>query len=1040
MKRITKTSILILFAFFTLTKTFAGVTGKIQGKIMDADGNPLPGANVMLLGTNRGTSADAQGVYFILSVTPRTYDIKVQMMGYGTLTKTGIIVSPDRTTLQDFKLSLEAVSMEEVEVIASRAKVETDRTFSEYIVTSDDIKQSVMVKSVADVISLEPGMDIHGRGNIRGGDMNSIAADVVYYVDGIRMVSSDGLSLNNFTGVGKYDIESISIITGGLSAEYGNAQAGVINIVTKEGETDFHGNFEMTNTFPGLHHWGPDYYDSPTHRGHMKWDDPEWVNEVDSLDVVEINSATGDTTFRLVHEKVDYSQFWGQSMQGNLSGPLLGKYLSFYLGGRYTHDAINNISPLTHSPDNYNLTWKLAANLHPSIMLKVGGVYSNSRGLNAGASVGGIRGMGDSGKNVFLPMNDAAGGWTHSVNRMEYLALTHMITPMMFYELRLSNSITSQIPEEIPDYTTAYRKDKDDWFNLPRDVLSYNATERKRFGVKFDFSTQIGQHHFIKTGFDFIDYSAWALSYSDIKNSRSITYLGQGYSLPDSVILDTAMAGNLYHLFREDDLMRPVTPKQFAWYIQDKMEYAGLVINAGVRMDYFDPNIEYPKTAAMGASDYFFNTFTRFDYDRLREMNLLKKSEPKIVWAPRLGVAHSITDRSMIHFFYGHIYQLPSFYTMFATRWDNPGDPDEDINGNGYIDPTERYNRLEENFFGNPELEFEKTISFELGLDWNFYKDYVVSMSSYYKSSSNQATSPGAVQLQWWDPNKGMFDFQFTHMAGNGIHEDIQGIEFSLKKSFSDYFSFNIAYNLQWAMQGEAGMGSQFWVPDSAFVMDGNFWTAYSSNEDGSEEPSSMIPFWLVGYARSANNFLDSLRSLGMEMIPLDSTGLYRVEFWGGEEEEPKPDLDIRSFGKAQVFLATPKGFGPWGLFGDVTFNMIYRMSTGVPYLYSPIGKPAEWRNAPLATRTDLSLEKVLFKKKDIRATFYIEASNLFNQKDVINSGGFLSAYGPGEYVRWGMESPRPDNQDYLEYGDAYANSRWYGAPREIRIGFRSSF
>ncbi len=138
--------------------------------------------------------------------------------------------------------------------------MEVDRTYSEYIVTSEDIERSVMVKSVGELIALEPGMDVNGQGMIRGGDMNSIAADVVYYVDGVKMVSNDGLSLHNYTGVGKYDIESISIITGGLSAEYGNAQAGIINIVTKEGMDTFHGNFEYTNELSGKHHWGPNYF------------------------------------------------------------------------------------------------------------------------------------------------------------------------------------------------------------------------------------------------------------------------------------------------------------------------------------------------------------------------------------------------------------------------------------------------------------------------------------------------------------------------------------------------------------------------------------------------------------------------------------------------------------------------------------------------------------------------------------------------------------------------------------------------------------
>ena len=103
------------------------------------------------------------------------------------------------------------------------------------------------------------------------------------------MTSNDGLTLNNFTGVGKYDIESISIITGGLSAEYGNAQAGVINIITKEGTDSFHGNFEYTNELGGSNHWGPNYYDAAIHKGHMEWDNSEWVNEIDS------------TTGKLVH-------------------------------------------------------------------------------------------------------------------------------------------------------------------------------------------------------------------------------------------------------------------------------------------------------------------------------------------------------------------------------------------------------------------------------------------------------------------------------------------------------------------------------------------------------------------------------------------------------------------------------------------------------------------------------------------------------------------------------------------------------------------
>jgi hypothetical protein len=212
------------------TLIYAGVTGKIQGSVSDQNGLPLPGANIMLDGTNRGAAADVNGFYIILNISPGKYSLTAQMIGFKGITKTDVTVNSDRTTNVNFALYEEAIGMEEVRVTAEKPKVEVDRTYSEYIVTSDDIERSVKVKSVADLISLEPGMDVNGQGMIRGGDMNSIAADVVYYVDGVKMTRNDGLTLNNFTGVGKYDIESISIITGGLSAEYGNAQAGVITI------------------------------------------------------------------------------------------------------------------------------------------------------------------------------------------------------------------------------------------------------------------------------------------------------------------------------------------------------------------------------------------------------------------------------------------------------------------------------------------------------------------------------------------------------------------------------------------------------------------------------------------------------------------------------------------------------------------------------------------------------------------------------------------------------------------------------------------
>jgi len=121
-----------------------------------------------------------------------------------------------------------------------------------------------------------------------------------------------------------------------------------------------------------------------------------------------------------------------------------------------------------------------------------------------------------------------------------------MLSERTYYELRVSNSINAQTPEDFPDSTMEIRKDADGWFNLSRDVYAFNEGERKRFQVKFDFTSQFNKNNLLKTGIDYTDYSVWARNYSDVLNSRRLHYIGYHHR-----------TGN------------PVQPKQFAWYIQD---------------------------------------------------------------------------------------------------------------------------------------------------------------------------------------------------------------------------------------------------------------------------------------------------------------------------------------------------------------------------------------------------------------------------------------------------------------------------------------
>ena len=100
---------LIVLTFFQIT-LFGGVTGKVSGKISDqSTGEPLIGANVMLVGSSLGSATDVNGMYHILNVPPGYYDLKVNMIGYGDKTVTGVRVEIDLTAVIDLDLAVEAI-------------------------------------------------------------------------------------------------------------------------------------------------------------------------------------------------------------------------------------------------------------------------------------------------------------------------------------------------------------------------------------------------------------------------------------------------------------------------------------------------------------------------------------------------------------------------------------------------------------------------------------------------------------------------------------------------------------------------------------------------------------------------------------------------------------------------------------------------------------------------------------------------------------------------------------------------------------------
>ncbi|MDX1741554.1 MAG: carboxypeptidase-like regulatory domain-containing protein, partial [Rhodothermales bacterium] len=207
-------------------------SGKIAGVVTDAmTGETLPGVNVIIEGTTQGASTGLDGDFVIIGVRPGEYTLVASYIGFATKRVTGVKVNLDLTTTINFELSEEIVEGEEIVVVAEAITVKKDLTSSEARVTSDTIDK-LPVTELGQVLDVQAGITSRDGLHIRGGR----SSEIVYMVDGVPVTDSyDGSAAIQLENDG---IEELQVVSGTFNAEYGNAMSGVINVVTKEGRSD----------------------------------------------------------------------------------------------------------------------------------------------------------------------------------------------------------------------------------------------------------------------------------------------------------------------------------------------------------------------------------------------------------------------------------------------------------------------------------------------------------------------------------------------------------------------------------------------------------------------------------------------------------------------------------------------------------------------------------------------------------------------------------------------------------------------------------
>lgn len=213
--------------------------GTIKGSVIDEKSNqPIFGCKVLVKqnGTIKGgANSDFDGKFQINSLSPGVYDVEVRNEGegYQSSLTTGVKVSGDQITFLDKLTMTKAASVreiEEVKVVAYKVPlINKDGGASGATITREDIAR-LPVRSATGVASTVGGVNVQeGSGDIsiRG----SRSDDTYFYIDGIKVRGSSNLP--------KSAIEEVSVITGGLPANYGDATGGIISVTTRGPSSNF---------------------------------------------------------------------------------------------------------------------------------------------------------------------------------------------------------------------------------------------------------------------------------------------------------------------------------------------------------------------------------------------------------------------------------------------------------------------------------------------------------------------------------------------------------------------------------------------------------------------------------------------------------------------------------------------------------------------------------------------------------------------------------------------------------------------------------
>jgi hypothetical protein len=836
-------AVALVLLMVSFTNAYAQ-TGRITGKVTDSkSGEPLAFANVVIVGTKMGAMTLNDGTFSITGVPVGTYMVKGMMMGYSAVEKPSVAVNAGIATEVNFQFEETIVSRtQEIVVEAEIPQVNVTSSDVRQRVSSDQLKE-LPVDDVVSAVALKSGIVKTGDElHVRGGR----SQEVQMQIDGVPVDDPLGGSMS----VGLLGTDNSEVITGGMDAEYGNAQSAIINISTREGGKSFEGQVRyMTDDF-GRRDKTYTNYD----RLSLGFGGPTPLRSLTYYLSGEATFFDGDNWTiagrkeqKILGDWLKYSdrQYASYNLQGKLAyqvNPRLkvvGEAIfSHSVGNPYAHNwniegyvqKIYRFVALKPSRDAqtenarsfgaytsvYQGDWIKKA--PPRVEYYPGTLEERFRVIYPIIVYAKVRDPNDPARPAFIVrydhfyarmLTDVYGrlgeviwdeaiidgegnfvrheskllfeGYQNPESRFSHFrddssyvyfnsaenvttgtsddlnlkfAINHNISDDVLYTINFTrlrfkslNTVNGKTPAE---YSTAgvpgtlpsgswrysgissedfYTDPDNPYYVTAYDWPTYSNRITTAYNLKADITSKKWQNHQFRTGIQFI--------YNDL-NENQINFPGRKRRLADGTLVQGGSA-NTFHNFNPEA----------SYYVQDKWAYQGMIVNGGVRIDFFTPG---NNTEILIHSSEINQNVDKY----------------KFQISPRLGFAFPITDRDKFHFHYGRFTQWPSRNYLFRTQ--------DLLFGSGVL--------------GNPDLDEELTVSYQAGVSHQFNETIAAHFVVFNKDIFGLISSTRVL-----DEELGRQGYRYI----NRTYASSRGLEVSIEKMRNRYVGGEISYTYSYA-------------------------------------------------------------------------------------------------------------------------------------------------------------------------------------------------------------------------------------------------